>query len=399
MKKTRILMRLYGVTPTIELRRNLFKARHVTQQDYGITTRKVYAVTLLLWKDELSKSALRRNVDTLLRHHGFVGYPFDYRVPLSFGSIAGGLDHVNPVIRLPLEHGISRVTMPRKTAEDHQNTKSYIPIISHDTSPLREMLINLENRCFHEGRVVFQDFDDLVYVESMFSHIGFDYLLIINEQVCPRFILEFYSQYRVNYTLEGQMLIEFVIQNQFFSYTIEEFGQMLGITSNGACSFTDKWSLGDLRYSVPTSGPYQTDPPCPDEIKNYIQEEREGPVTHIRHDKENVFCLGGNRNHVPSCLCHMLYCIARLFKYVIFVYPELSNDRYVLYDRVMYPLTAQQERKTRKDYGTRRGRSFTSSSSAFGQPSSSHPNNDDNDGNDERPRVQALLPPLILSTN
>ncbi|GJY60171.1 feruloyl CoA ortho-hydroxylase 1-like protein [Tanacetum coccineum] len=33
---------------------------------------------------------------------------FDYRVTLGFGSIAGGLDHVNPVIRLPIEHGISR---------------------------------------------------------------------------------------------------------------------------------------------------------------------------------------------------------------------------------------------------------------------------------------------------
>nr|GEW33332.1 reverse transcriptase domain-containing protein [Tanacetum cinerariifolium] len=33
----------------------------------------------------------------------------DYRVTLGFGSIAGGLDHVNPVIRLPLEHVISRV--------------------------------------------------------------------------------------------------------------------------------------------------------------------------------------------------------------------------------------------------------------------------------------------------
>ncbi|GKE36811.1 hypothetical protein Tco_1460216, partial [Tanacetum coccineum] len=44
----------------------------------------------------------------------------------------------------------------------------------------------------------------------------------------------------------------------------------------------------------------------------------------------------------------------------------------VLYDRVMNPLTAHQERKTRKDYGTRRGRHSTSSSSAFDQPSSSH---------------------------
>ncbi|GJU04217.1 hypothetical protein Tco_1114555 [Tanacetum coccineum] len=35
---------------------------------------------------------------------------FDYRVPLGFGSIAGSLDHVNPVIRLPIEHGISRGT-------------------------------------------------------------------------------------------------------------------------------------------------------------------------------------------------------------------------------------------------------------------------------------------------
>ncbi|GKD40979.1 hypothetical protein Tco_1261186 [Tanacetum coccineum] len=28
--------------------------RHVIQQDYGITTRKVYAVTLLLWKDDIT---------------------------------------------------------------------------------------------------------------------------------------------------------------------------------------------------------------------------------------------------------------------------------------------------------------------------------------------------------
>ncbi|GKE30896.1 hypothetical protein Tco_1446280 [Tanacetum coccineum] len=122
------------------------------------------------------------------------------------------------------------------------------------------------------------------------------------------------------------MLIKFVIQNQFFTYTIEEFGQILGIPSKGACSFADKWSLDDLQYSFPTNGPYQTDPPCPDEIKIYIQEEREGPVTRICHDKE---------------------------------------------------------RKTQKDYGTRRGRPSTSSSSAFGQPSSTHPNDDDNDGNDE----------------
>ncbi|GKG11719.1 hypothetical protein Tco_0345956, partial [Tanacetum coccineum] len=63
--------------------------------------------------------------------------------------------------------------------------------------------------------------------------------------------------------------------------------------------------------------------------------------------------------------------------------PELLNESYVLYDFVMNPLTAQQERKTRKDRDTRRGRQSTSSSSAFDQPSSSHLNDDD-DGNNER---------------
>ncbi|GKC57147.1 hypothetical protein Tco_1084745 [Tanacetum coccineum] len=76
--------------------------------------------------------------------------------------------------------------------------------------------------------------------------------------------------------------------------------------------------------------------------------------------------------------------LTRLFKYVMGEIPELFNESYVLYDRVMYPLTAQQERNTQKDYDIKRGRHSTSSSSAFGQPSSSHLNDDDDDdGNDE----------------
>nr|GEX66658.1 hypothetical protein [Tanacetum cinerariifolium] len=44
-----------------------------------------------------------------LNNQGFIGYPVDYRVTLDFGSIGGGIYHVNRVIRLPLEHRISRV--------------------------------------------------------------------------------------------------------------------------------------------------------------------------------------------------------------------------------------------------------------------------------------------------
>ncbi|GJY66345.1 hypothetical protein Tco_0468583 [Tanacetum coccineum] len=251
------------------------------------------------------------------------------------------------------------VTMPHKTSDDHKNTRSYIPKMSDEyNEPLKCIFKFFENRYIHEGRVVDPSFDNLVYI------------------------------------------------------------------------------------SVPTDGPYQTDPPSPDDIKLIVQIERRDVVYRIRHEQEivvednqiftceitdimktwvdiiqeNVFCLGQNRDHVPACLCHMLFCIAtsrqynlayfiakrmkfvtkqdwlilpygmlltRLFEHVVSENPELSNHLYVLYGRVIYPLTAQQERITRKDYGTKRGRHSTSSASAFGQPSSSHLNDDDNDGNDE----------------
>ncbi|GJR84463.1 retrovirus-related pol polyprotein from transposon TNT 1-94 [Tanacetum coccineum] len=68
--------------------------------------------------------------------------------------------------------------------------------------------------------------------------------------------------------------------------------------------------------------------------------------------------------------------------YVMGESPELYKQSYVLYERVMIHLTAQQERKTQRDRGTRRGHHSTSSST-FDQPSSSHLNDDDDDGNDE----------------
>ncbi|GJY81767.1 hypothetical protein Tco_0494518 [Tanacetum coccineum] len=191
------------------------------------------------------------------------------------------------------------------------------------------------------------------------------------------------------------MFIEFVIQNQFFSYSLKEFAQILDIPCEGDFFFTDKWSLDELAYGVHMDGPYQTNPPSPDDIISSIRIDREGQVCRIRHEEEidvheyqiltreivptlkhleefiqeNIFCLGGNQDHVPAKIMNENH--------------DLYNESYVLYDRVMNPFTAQQERKTRKDHGTRRGRHSTSSSSfAFDHLSSSYLNNDD-DGNGE----------------
>ncbi|GJT61787.1 hypothetical protein Tco_1005320 [Tanacetum coccineum] len=253
------------------------------------------------------------------------------------------------------------------------------------------------------------------------------------------------------------MFIEFVIENQFLSYPLEEFAQILDIPCGGPYVFTDKWSLDELAYGVPTDGPYQTNPPSPDDIISSIRIDREGQVRRIRHEeeinvlecqiltreivptlkpleeiiRENVFCLGGNQDHVPVCLCYMLYCVVhsekfnlayfmakriewvtkqkrlilpygmlltRLFKLIMNKNHDLYNESYVLYDRVMNPLAAQQERKTRKDHGKRRGRHSTSSSFAFDQPSSSHLNDDDDDGNGEG-TSRAIIPSPIRYVN
>ncbi|GKD91589.1 hypothetical protein Tco_1367096 [Tanacetum coccineum] len=156
------------------------------------------------------------------------------------------------------------------------------------------------------------------------------------------------------------MFIEFVIQNQFFSYSLEEFAQILDIPCEGACVFTDKWSLDELAYGVPTDGPYQTNPPSPDDIISSIRIDREGQVTRIRHEEKiNVYD-------------HQI-----LTREIV---PTLKplKEWVTKQKRLILPY----ERKTRKDHGMRRGRHFTSSSSTFDQPSSSHLNDDD-DGNDE----------------
>ncbi|GKB32436.1 hypothetical protein Tco_0871837 [Tanacetum coccineum] len=85
--------------------------------------------------------------------------------------------------------------------------------------------------------------------------------------------------------------------------------------------------------------------------------------------------------------------LTRLFDFIIGENLELKNDSYVLYDRIMNPLAAQLERKPRKDRGTRRGRPSTSSF-IFDQPSLSHLNDDDDDGNDEGTSSASTLSPI-----
>ncbi|GJX91564.1 hypothetical protein Tco_0344890 [Tanacetum coccineum] len=216
------------------------------------------------------------------------------------------------------------------------------------------------------------------HIRAKFESIGFDCLLDINEQIVPHFVLEFYCQLSFTNNPNSQFVVNFVIQNKPFSLTLEEFGQILKIPFKGQASTTEMWSLDHLSVSVPSKGLYKTKPPSPRVIKSLIQIPRQGQETRTKNKKTIV--VGGHRDHVSACLCHMLYCIetstpynlsffilkrmektqfkpkellpygmllTRLFKHVVFVSPELAFDHYLSHDRAMHPLAPHYERKTR----------------------------------------------------
>ncbi|GKF73021.1 hypothetical protein Tco_0219353 [Tanacetum coccineum] len=132
--------------------------------------------------------------------------------------------------------------------------------------------------------------------------------------------------------------------------------------------------------------------------------------------QENVFGLGGNWDHLPACLAHMLYCIitekpcnlayfiakriefvrsqpklnlpygmllTHLFNHVMGMYPHLVGDQYDIVDRVMLPLAVEQPQKVKKDVNIKRSRHSTSSFFAFHHGSSSHQNDDEEELRDE----------------
>ncbi|GKC13162.1 hypothetical protein Tco_1009944 [Tanacetum coccineum] len=167
------------------------------------------------------------------------------------------------------------------------------------------------------------------------------------------------------------------------------------------------WSLDHLSINVPSKGCYKTKPPSPSVVKSLIQVPRQGQETRTKNKKtivvgknenltreiqthmkpwvdiirENAINLGGQKDHVSACLCHILYCIktstpynleffilkrmektqnkpkellpygmrlTKLFNHVMSVSPELEFDHYLSHDRAMHPLAPHYERKSER---------------------------------------------------
>ncbi|GJU00306.1 hypothetical protein Tco_1110644 [Tanacetum coccineum] len=105
---------------------------------------------------------------------------------------------------------------------------------------------------------------------------------------------------------------------------------------------------------------------------------------------ENVFRLGGHRDHLLACLAHIARATPHanlpygmflkcLFRYAMEHYPHLDNGIYNVVDRVMRLLALKQTCKPRGDCGIQKANHSVSSSSTYHFGSSSHQGNDDDD--------------------
>ncbi|GJZ05943.1 hypothetical protein Tco_0539736 [Tanacetum coccineum] len=167
--------------------------------------------------------------------------------------------------------------MPKATTTDISLTKSYIPKVSKipGISPtIAQFYKPIENRNIHEGRVVDQAYYKSNNIEHLFTNIRFNCLFQINEPIVPRFILDFYSQVTVQTDEYGYLVISFMIQHEFITLTLTQFGQILKIPYNGQAIFTNEWDLASLKYSREIEGPYCTDLPNPDDIRRLLELER-----------------------------------------------------------------------------------------------------------------------------
>nr|GEV25228.1 copia protein [Tanacetum cinerariifolium] len=175
------------------------------------------------------------------------------------------------------------------------------------------------------------------------------------------------------------------------------------------------WSLDELAYEVPLDGPYQNNPPSLDDIILTIRIDREGQVRRIRHEeeinvheyqiltceilqtlkpleeiiKENVFFLGGNRDHVPACLCYMLYCVVHSEKFNLAYYMAKRMEWVTKQNRLILPYGSWHEKRLLLHF------LLHLLSTIF---ISSHLNDDDDDGNEEG-TLRGSTPSLIRYVN
>ena len=277
--------------------------------------------------------------------------------------------------------------MPHIYDFDLSRTLSYIPKVSSEPYlpvDFVQSFKNVESRGIHEGRTVDPQLIAQEQIDIAFHAIGFDSLLTINEQICPRFILEYFREIKIKRNQDNSISFRAWVGSYRFSLSLKEFAQILEIPCQGQCAYSYKLELNSLVENREEEGPYLSYIPsqtelisllcnspdvlCPKRIR--IRELRRNlqPMAIIL--RENALSIGRDREYLPACCAHMLYCIltrqpynlsylfamrimhfhehglsmpygmflTRLYRYFIYKYPYLQGPQYHLVDHVLEPI-------------------------------------------------------------
>nr|GEZ27068.1 hypothetical protein [Tanacetum cinerariifolium] len=159
--------------------------------------------------------------------------------------------------------------------EELQQTVDYSPKISNENSTppnMVEILINLESRRIHKGHVVLPYYCTYDNIQSKLNEMGLYHIYNLDEPICPRFVLEFYSSVNLILNEDLSFSIQFWFQGIKIILRLEMFAKLLGIPHSGQCPYSIDSSLVSIRNNRESQGSYHSNIPFMD--KRAISEVR-----------------------------------------------------------------------------------------------------------------------------
>ncbi|GJW21546.1 hypothetical protein Tco_0032168 [Tanacetum coccineum] len=208
--------------------------------------------------------------------------------------------------------------MPKAIHRYHQDTAFYIPKYNQTpglSDADQAIFKNLEQRFFHEGRVIISSYLDDSNICQIFYAIKFDCLLDINEQICPLFVLEFYKSVWITRDVDQTISTAFIIRNYEIVLPLHQFSQIMHVACERACMYTTEWSIASLPKSIDPNPVYLTPLDDPVIICDAIFNERPSPK---RLTKKVL--------------------LTRLYRHVLTIQQCPTTDAHFLTNHVMAPL-------------------------------------------------------------
>ncbi|GJV45901.1 hypothetical protein Tco_1430437 [Tanacetum coccineum] len=117
---------------------------------------------------------------------------------------------------------------------------------------VKRIFRTLESRYVHEGRTIDPSFYNDLSDDSVvkFTAIGFDCLLSLDEQICSRFIFEFYKTLHLDRDSNIHLSIQFTINNYLFNISFAQFAKLTSFPNQGIYIYSDAWGLDELEKTL-----------------------------------------------------------------------------------------------------------------------------------------------------